>query len=139
MYILDTDTISHLHAGHPRVIANLRNIEDPDVAITIVTKIELLRGRFDFLLKAETGAALLRAHEFLIRTEDLLAQLHVLPLDTTAAAHFDRLRLQTDLRKIGRADVLIASIALAQRATLVTRNARHFRQIPGLKLTNWVD
>jgi predicted nucleic acid-binding protein len=27
----------------------------------------------------------------------------------------------------------------ASRATLVTRNLRHFRPIPGLKLENWAD
>ena len=43
------------------------------------------------------------------------------------------------LRKIGLADVIIANIALSHRATLVTRNLRHFRQISGLKVTNWVD
>lgn len=42
-------------------------------------------------------------------------------------------------RGIGRADLLIASIALTQRATLVTRNLRHFRHIPGLSFANWVD
>jgi tRNA(fMet)-specific endonuclease VapC len=43
------------------------------------------------------------------------------------------------LRKIGRADLLISSIALTHRAVLVTRNIRHFRQVPDLKLINWVD
>jgi tRNA(fMet)-specific endonuclease VapC len=43
------------------------------------------------------------------------------------------------LRRIGRADLLIASISLAHRATLVTRNVRHFQQIPRLIVTNWVD
>lgn len=52
---------------------------------------------------------------------------------------FDILRAQTKLGKIGRADLLIASIALAHRATLVTRNLRHFRQIPGLNTDNWAD
>ena len=139
MYILDTDTLTHLHAGHPRVVANLHNVEDPDVVITVITKIELLRGRFDFVLKAETGAGLLRAQHLLARTEDLLAQLQVLAADATAIAYFDRLRLQSNLRKIGRSDLLIASITLAQRATLVTRNIRHFRQFPGLTVVNWVD
>ena len=35
--------------------------------------------------------------------------------------------------------MLIASIALAQRVTLVTRNLRHFRQFSGLTLENWAD
>lgn len=28
---------------------------------------------------------------------------------------------------------------LANRATLVTRNLHHFKQVPGLMVTNWVD
>ncbi len=28
MYLLDTDTLTHLHAGHPRVIARLRKVAD---------------------------------------------------------------------------------------------------------------
>lgn len=139
MYILDSDTLTHLHAGNPQVVENLQSVEDPDVVITIITKIELLRGRFEFVLKAETGAELVRAQQLLARTEDLLAQLLVLPFDAQAAGHFDRLRVQSNLRKIGRADLLIASITLAQRATLVTRNLRHFRHVPGLKVVNWVD
>ena len=63
----------------------------------------------------------------------------VIPFDARSAAEFDRLRQIKNLKRIGRADLLIASIALAQRATLVTRNLRHFRQIPGLNLENWAD
>ena len=55
MYILDTDTLTHLHAGHPRVIQHLREVDDPAVGITIITKIEMLLGRFDFVLKAATA------------------------------------------------------------------------------------
>ena len=43
------------------------------------------------------------------------------------------------LKKIGRADLLIACITLAQRATLVTRNLKDFRQVPGLPVENWLD
>ena len=42
-------------------------------------------------------------------------------------------------RKMGRADLLIAGIALAHRATLVTRNVRHFRQLNSIQVENWVD
>ncbi len=56
-----------------------------------------------------------------------------------AAAEFDRLRENRKLRKIGRADLLIACVALANRATLVTRNLKHFRQVPGLQVEDWVD
>jgi tRNA(fMet)-specific endonuclease VapC len=139
MHLLDTDTLTHLHAGHPRVVERLRQLADSDVGTTIITKIELLRGRCDFLLKAATGPELLRAQQLLVRTDELLAQIPVVPIDEAAAAQFDRLRGMKRLKKIGRTDLLIASIAFAHRATLVTRNVRHFKQVPGLTVTNWVD
>ena len=139
MHLLDTDTLTYLHAGHPRVVERLHNLADPDVGTTIITKIEMLRGRFDFVLKAATGPDLVRAQRLLTRTEELLAQILLVPLDKASADQFDRLRAIKKLKKIGRADLLIASIALAHRATLVTRNVRHFKQVSGLTVTNWVD
>lgn len=139
MHLLDTDTLTYLHAGHLRVVRHLRELDDPDVGTTIITKIELLRGRFEFLLKAASGTDLLRAQQWLVGTEELLAQILIVPMDEAAAFEFYRLRAARRLRKIGRADLLIASIALAHRATLVTRHVRHFEQIPRLIVTNWVD
>jgi len=81
MHILDTDTLTHLHAGHPRVIARLRELADPEVGTTIITTTELLRGRFDFVLKAATGQELLAAQRLLQRTEELLAQVIVVPFN----------------------------------------------------------
>jgi tRNA(fMet)-specific endonuclease VapC len=60
MHLLDTDTLTYLHAGHPRVEEHLRRLDDDEVAITVITRIEVLRGRFDFVLKAATGTDLLR-------------------------------------------------------------------------------
>jgi len=31
MLILDTDTVTHLHAGHPKVVENLKKTDDPDI------------------------------------------------------------------------------------------------------------
>jgi tRNA(fMet)-specific endonuclease VapC len=139
MYLLDTDTLTHLHAGNSNVLERLKAVIDTEVGITIITKAEVLRGRIDYLVKAESGASLLKAQELLFRTETLLNELLIIPIDRAASIEFDRLRDVSKFRKIGRADLLISSITLANRATLVTRNLRHFQQIPGLKLENWVD
>ena len=139
MYLLDTDTLTYLYAGNSNVADQLRSIDDTEVGITIITKAEVLRGRIDYLLKAETSENLLKAQELLFRTEGLLSGMLIVPLERSASIEFDRLNSVSKFRKIGRADLLIASIALANRATLVTRNLRHFKQIPGLKLENWVD
>jgi tRNA(fMet)-specific endonuclease VapC len=73
------------------------------------------------------------------RSEELLAKLEVIDFDENAAGEFDSLLKLKKLKKIGRADLLIASIVLARRDTLVTRNVKHFRQIPHLKFENWAD
>ncbi|MBA3469627.1 MAG: type II toxin-antitoxin system VapC family toxin [Herpetosiphonaceae bacterium] len=139
MHLLDTDTLTHLWAGNERVAQRLQMVADPDVATTVVTKAEVLRGRIDFLLKAATGPEVVRAQQLFTRTEDAFAQILVIAFDSGAAEHFERLRATKGLAKVGRADLLIASIALAQRAIIVTRNLRHFRQIPGVTSINWVD
>jgi tRNA(fMet)-specific endonuclease VapC len=139
MYLLDTDTLTHLHAGNSNVVKQLNTVEDDLIAITIITKIEVLRGRIDYVLKADTGEKLIKAQELLFRTEELLNQLPIIPINQLAADEFNRLRAISKLRKIGQADLLIASITLVNRAILVTRNLRHFQQIPRIKVVNWVD
>ncbi len=139
MYLLDTDTLTHLYAGNSNVVERLKAVEDSEIGITIITKVEVLRGRIDYLLKAETGVDLLKAQELLFRTEELLSHLLIVPISQAASVEFERLRAVSKFRKIGRSDLLIASITLANRATLVTRNTRHFKQIPGLRVENWVD
>ena len=129
MYLLDTDTLTYLYAGNSNVADQLRSIDDTEVGITIITKAEVLRGRIDYLLKAETSENLLKAQELLFRTEGLLSGMLIVPLERSASIEFDRLNSVSKFRKIGRADLLIASITLANRATLVTRNLRHFKLI----------
>jgi tRNA(fMet)-specific endonuclease VapC len=139
MPIFDTDTVTHLHVGNPNVVENLKKTDDPDIRITVITKIELLRGRFEFLLKASDSEKLARAQRLLNQTEELLSQIPVLPIDEKSGIPFEKLKKIKKWRKIGRADILIASIVLSNNAVLVTRNIRHFKQIPGLSIINWVD
>jgi tRNA(fMet)-specific endonuclease VapC len=40
---------------------------------------------------------------------------------------------------MGRSDLLIACICLADGATLVTRNLKDFQGVPDLRLENWAD
>ncbi len=139
MYILDTNVLTALHLGHPKIVNAIRQVGNARVAITVVTKVELLRGRIDFLLKAENGESLRRAQEWLEVTEERLNEIEILPFDNGAIAQFERLISQSSSRKAGRADLLIASIALSHRATLVTRNLKDFQRFPNLDIVNWFD
>jgi tRNA(fMet)-specific endonuclease VapC len=139
MVILDTDTLTRLHGNHPRVVANVQTSPDPDIRTTIITRVEIVRGRFEALLKAAGAEQFLRAQSLLARSEALLARMLIVLLDRDALNQFERLQRLKGLKKIGRADLLIASIALAGNATLASRNRKDFGLVPSLKLVNWVD
>ena len=139
MYLLDTDILLHLWQGNQSVKERLLEADDTEVAITAITKAEILRVRCENLLKANDATLVVKAQQRFTRTEQLLSELSVIPFDENAASQFDRLQRVTKLKKIGRADLLIASIALANAAILVTRNLRHFRQVPDLRVENWAD
>lgn len=139
MYVLDTDILSLIHAGNERIGLRRDRVDPREIATTIVTRVEVLQARYQFLLKAADGEQLLRAQQRLRQSEELLRQIPILWIDDAAADEFNRLRRQKSLKKIGLIDLLIASIALTQHAILVTRNLRHFQQVPNLQVENWAD
>jgi tRNA(fMet)-specific endonuclease VapC len=138
MFLLDTDTLSLLLRGHPRVTERVAQATE-EVATTLITRIEILQGRFDFVLKAENSEKLLQAQQRLRESENDLNRFTVVSIGPTAAQEFDQPRTNKGLKTIGRADLLIAATALAARATLVTRNRKDFGRVPGLVIVNWVD
>ena len=138
MIHFDTDIVTLFNRGHPRILAHAQAAPEA-VSITIVSRIEILRGRWDFLLKAADGRQLEHAQQLLREAEQTLNDFPTVSISGATAAEFDRLRQHKKLRKIGRADLLIASIALANRAMLVSRNARDFQIVPGLHVENWAD
>src|SRR5438045_4537105 len=126
MTLLDTDTLTLYFAGHGPVVGRVEAAEEVP-AITVVSRIEVLQGRFESLIKAADGDQLLRAQQRLAWAEENLAQFTIVAFTASAVSTFDQLRGQKRLKKMGRADLLIACISLANRATLVSRNLRHFR------------
>lgn len=138
MILFDTDTLTLFNLANPRIRQRASQEKDL-IAITVITRIEVLLGRFEFVLKAADGEQLQRAQSRLLLSDRDLETLRIIPIDTLAAAEFDKLRQEKRLKKIGRADLLIACIALAHRAKIVTRNLKDFRQVPGLTVENWAD
>ena len=129
MKILDTDVCIELLRGNTRVIERRRRTPDA-VATTWITACELAYGAAKSRAP-ETNQALVVA---------FLATLPILELDWTAAKHFGRLK--ADLERAGTlladADLLIAAIALARGAGLVTGNRRHYERIPELPIEDWI-
>ena len=139
MKILETDTLTHFFQNHGRVVERMQR-ETEEVVVTVISRIETLSGRFATLLKAAGSAELLHGQKRLDQADHDLARLpRILPINAASAAEFGRLFSTKGLRRIGRADLLIAAITLANKATLVTRNLKDFRKVPGLQIENWAD
>lgn len=130
MRLLDTNVcIGWLTAKDLGVKRQLASLKRDEVALCSVVKAELLYG-------ARSSA---RVRENLERLEALFVLFPSLPFDDSASEHYGAMRAQ--LRRagtpIGGNDMLIASIALANDATLVTRNEQEFRLVPGLRVEVW--
>ncbi|MCI0703198.1 MAG: type II toxin-antitoxin system VapC family toxin [Planctomycetia bacterium] len=140
MFLLDTNALSDLLKDHAKILARLRAVpQDRPVVTSIISRIEILEGRFASIKKAANREELLIAMERLTRDEERLDTLDILQVSEAVADQFEVLRTNKKLKKIGRSDLLIACIALAHGATLVTRNTKDFTGIPGLTLENWAD
>jgi tRNA(fMet)-specific endonuclease VapC len=72
--------------------------------------------------------------------ELLLQEVNVLDFDQDCANEFGRVRIQ--LRRSGievpSVDLMIGSVVLVYDLTLVTHNTTDFRNIPGLRLEDWL-
>jgi len=134
-YVLDTDSVTHQQLGRVAIVQRLAQLPADDVATTIVTMYEQLRGRLASINRNQSDQELQLAYQRLQLTQTYFCRVHVLPFDAVAA------RIYRDLVKqklrIGAEDLKIAAILLAYQATLVTSNRRHFDQVPGLQVEDW--
>lgn len=80
-----------------------------------------------------------RVDRNLQQLDAFFATLPSLPFDDAATGHYGLVRAQLHRggTMIGPNDLLIASIALANDLTLVTRNESEFRRVVGLRVEVW--
>lgn len=67
----------------------------------------------------------------------LLDSLELITLDSESARMVRELDAAIKTSPIGESDLLIASIALANKQTVITRNKKHFERVPGLQVEGW--
>lgn len=134
-YILDTDHLSLAQRGHQSVTARIQATHPSELATTIITAEEALRGRFLQIRRFTSGIACVEAYRQLRETIDRLKAITILDFDV-AAEMIDQSLRQRKLR-LGTQDRRIAAIALANKCVLVTRNRSDFGQVSGLALQDW--
>jgi tRNA(fMet)-specific endonuclease VapC len=129
-YLLDTDTcIQFLRRRESPVKRKLMSVDFASVALCSVVKAELYFGAQRSALPQEESA----------RLSEFFAYFISMPFDDRAAEVYGRLRAQLARQgaPIGPNDLLIASIALANDATLITHNISEFQRVEGLPLEDW--
>lgn len=135
MYVLDTDHVSLYQQGNAQVGERLKRLAPNLLAVTIVSYEEQVAGRLAVARRAQTESTRVDAYRWLQVTLDFYCRMPVLQFDQAAGSFLHRLQ-QMKLR-IGTKDLLIGAIALANDATLLTRNYQHFQRLPGLKIEDW--
>jgi tRNA(fMet)-specific endonuclease VapC len=95
MHLLDTNILTALHNAHPKILQAMAKVDDPIIATTIVTKAEILRGRIEYLIKADQPEILLRAQTLYTEAERLLQEIQIVPFDTKTIEQFQTLCKQS--------------------------------------------
>jgi tRNA(fMet)-specific endonuclease VapC len=136
LWILDTDHISLFQRGNATVIRKIQSIARPEIAVTIVSYEEQIRGWLKIVSRSSSDFEQLTfGYSKLNETLDFYRTKTVLDFNTAAATQFQHL-LRQKIRA-GTQDLRIASIALAVGGTVVTRNQRDFQRVPGLRIEDW--
>ena len=139
MLLLDTNHFSEIERGTERgtaLRARLRaSCEERVLAIAGVE--ESLRGWLAEINRTTDLERQIIPYAKLQSQLEALRSWTFLGWDAEAAAMFRSFRAQGV--RIGTMDLKIACICLAHDATLLTRNARDFSQVPGLRFENWLD
>ena len=134
-YILDTDHLSLLQRGHEPLRQYLATTPPDQIAITIISAEELIRGRLAQISRAQTAQTRQRAYFWFQETLDFLSDFALIPYDAKADQRF--LNFRSQKIRIGTQDLRIAAIVINYKATLITRNYRDFEQVPHLKIEDW--
>lgn len=130
MYLLDTNTCIHLlNHRHPAILRHFRAHSPAEIALCSIVKAELYYG----------ARHSQRVEANLQRLKLFFAPLQSLPFDDRCAEDYGLIRADLAAQgiPIGPKDLLIAAIARAHDATLVTHNTAEFSRIVGLRLDDW--
>lgn len=127
--MLDTNMVSYALRGQGDVADRILAHRPSVLCISSITLAEL-----------RYGAELRKSQKLHRLIDTFVASVAVQPLDGTAADGFGTVAagLARSGTPIGPFDTLIAAHAMALGLTLVTNNEKHFRQVAGLRIENWV-
>lgn len=131
-YVLDTNAVSVLMRGDPKIIERLRRVAKSAVAIPQPVIAELAYG-IARLPRTKRRQALQERFNW------ILVELARMPWTDAVSEKFGLVKATLEQRgeRIEDFDAAIAAHAFAENAVLVTANVRHLARVPGLKVEDW--
>lgn len=140
LFLLDTDHVSLLLGGHPSVGRRVAEVGERAV-MSLVTVQELFNGWVVRINGARELDEVVRLYDRLNRTLLLCQRIRVMEFDPLVAQVLQQvLRENPGLGKQRlKQDMRIAATALTNGAVMVTRNARDFSLVPGLRIEDWTS
>lgn len=138
MYIFDTDHLSVLDRGGvkaQRLLQRLASVPPAQVAASIISYEEQMRGWLSYIAKAKNIEQQVEAYKELKRQLTNYCSIPIVEFNEQAAQEFQR--LQKLYPRLGTMDLKIASIALVNQAVLLTRNISDFGRITALPIEDW--
>jgi tRNA(fMet)-specific endonuclease VapC len=130
--LLDTNVLSEVVRKEPNggLLQRLGEVAPRDTVTSAVCVAELRHGT----ARVAHGALLWKRI-----AREILSRVDILPLGEAEAVRAGDLlaTLEAQGEPIGTEDVWIAATALEHRLTVVTRNLKHFRRVPGLVSESW--
>ena len=143
MTVFDTDIVTLLSYGQTaKLRARMEAVPEGEVlAVTVITLMQILGPRYDSIYKAASAEEMQRATEGFRTSKHVLDGFTVLYPTEESYRRFESLMKakKGKKKKRDRADMMIASIVLANDARLVTRNSKDYAGIAGLRVENWAD
>lgn len=139
MFLIDTDHIIILQEqsqpAFGKVMNKVAQFGLHQVFRSIVSFHEQMRGAHNLANQPKKPKALLHGYWLFREYLEDYATAQVLPFEAGDAQEFDGLMKKNV--QIGTMDLRIAATALARGLTLVTRNLKDFKKVPGLQLDDW--
>ena len=137
--LLDTDHLSVLEWKEQpacnRLLDRLDRLAPDDIATSIVSFHEQVQGSLAYLKRARKPEQIVAGYVRLETIWRWFLKMNVLSFTTEAQVRFAELK--SSRPRLKTMDLRIASIALVTESTLLSRNLRDFRQVPGLAVEDW--
>ena len=134
MYLFDTDCLSNIlkKAPSPLLIKKLESLPKGLQFTSSINVSEIYFGTY----RSRNRKKILKAYE-----DKVFPNVNILPFDTDSGKIYGRLKALLEKMGLSKSepDLRIAAVAIQHNMTLITGNKRHFMNIPGLNIEDWIN